>query len=554
MAFRAALVAFGENAAAAPFLGHQFTEIVLREPNTTTDASNPVAVAAVSRDKIIEATDGRDVATNLRKLSQIVLQVDFVDTATKAAIERLYHDGRELYFCPNVGPATRWSFPFQRGLDDFAGRKTLADTRAQKAYYWNDAEKVFRSWAANEPAIDFGGAWTRYLRAQEGQANKASYPHPTSTGHGWTVAFGSAALTYSEDIESPVLEQRTIANQRGVLMVHAAQGGVAAIIRHNSAATLSTTNAVVASLCIAWQGEILVYLQSTASGTIVASTGALTGDGTFQLIKLGGANAPAANQYTVQVAFLNTTAKKQAAIIGPTFIANDFVAAAIPDVEDWNAGAAASDVIAASDSVDNALLDFTFSCFLRWSAYETGIVLMGSGSPFQIYKTAYDAIQVVTQGATSPVTFSNVQAALGVADGWAVGDWIHFVVRGSAAGGIALFVNGRAHSSNGSELWEPGDLDSTLRFGWFLPGSGISHARMDAVAWTDAEIVDHYQTYFERGRGVVEPMFGKVLTIDDLSFTPRAGAGLVQWVGRIVLSELGPREEFAPLQRQEGDV
>lgn len=552
MSFRAALVAFPENAAAAPFLGHQFTEVVLREPGTTTDASNPAVVGVTARDKIIEATDGRDVAVNLRKLSQIVLAIDYVSSETKAALERLYHDGRELYFCPNVGPSTRWSFPLQRSLKDFAGRKTLACARAATAYYWDDVEKVFRSWAANNAAFDFNGAWTRYLRAQEGMVNCSPYPHPAATGHGWTVFTGTATLAYTEDIPSPVLQQRTVANQRGVLKVNPTAVG-AVVLRHTSNATLSTTNSATAALCIAWHGNIVVSLQ-TVGGAVIANSGTITGDGTFRLIKLGAANSPAVNQYVVQVIMTTSGTKLQAALIGPILIASDMVAAALPDIEDWNAGSAASDAITASDSMDHCVMDMTFSCFLRWSQFEAGILSLGAGLAFQLYKTAYDAIIVASPGAASPMTFSNVQAQLGVADGWGVGDWIHFVLRCSHAGGIALFINGRAHPQNGTEPWEPADFDSAMRIGWYLPSGGMSHARLDAAAWSDQDIVDHYHTYFERGRGVVEPMFGKVVSIDEISLTPRVGSGLLQWVGQVVVGELGPDPDLAPLIRQEGDV
>lgn len=554
MSFRAELVAFGEDASAAPFLGHQFTQLILREPDGRTDASNPVNVAAYSRDKIIESTDGRDVATVLRKLSQVVLAVDYLDTATKAKLERLYHDGRELYFCPNVGPSTRWSFPLQRGLADFAGRKTIATNRAQKIFLWDEDEKVFRSWAANTPAIAFGGHWTRCLRTVRGVANAATYPHPTSTGHGWSFLAGSGTLTYTESILSPVLEKRTVANQRGVVACYANAGTIAVLII-DSTATLSTSNSVIANVCVAWQGTAIFVLLPTAGGTIVDSK-QVEGDGTFQFIKLGGTNTDAVNQYRVQVYLVDCGSKKQAAIFGPTMIAS-YVMATSPDRDDWNEGAVAFDLVEHADTVAHLITDFTFSCFFRWAPVRAGLVVIGN-NVLSVQKRVGDEIQVISAGALSPMSWTNVQAQLGAGGKWGVGDWIHLVVRGSGAGGLALFINGEPHPSNGTEPWEPSDTDYRIKlgsaYGDFLPDSGISHVRLDAVAWSDQEIVDHYHTYFERGRGVVEPLFGKVLTIDELSLSPRVGSGLMQWVGRVVLSELGPREEFAPLQRQEGDV
>ena len=550
MAFRATLVAFGEDAAAAPFLGHQFTEIALSEP-TGQDASNPAAVGIVARDRIIEATDGQDTAVTMRKMSDVEFAIDFVNASTKARLERLSHDGRAIYICPNVGPSTRWSLPLQRGLADFAGRKTMGNGRTGIEYCWDETEKVFRSWAAGETPIDFNGRWTRYLRAQEGHANKAAYPHPTSGGHGWSVYLGTATLTYTEEILSPVLRQRTITNQKGVVTCYA-NGGVACIIQHSSAATLSTTYSVTASICAAWTGDALFMLLGTASGTVVAST-TVTGDGTFKLVKLGAANSLAANQYTVRILLVDSGTKKQAMIIGPTLIANAIGTAAIPDVEDWNDGTVSNDNISSSDSNDHILTDFTFSCFLRWSYYQAGVVLLGP-STFQAYKTAYDALVVNSLGATSPMVFSNVQATLGVSGGWNTGDWIHFVLRGSITNGIGLWVNGSPHSLNGTEAWEPADYGSNFRVGWYLPSGGMSHARLDATAWTQQQITDHYHTYFEdRGRGIVEPLFGKVYAIEELRLSPR-GSSPIQWVGTLALRELGADDRFAPMLRQEGDV
>lgn len=552
MAFRATLVSFGEDAVATPFLGHQFTEIAIRQPDGA-DASNPSAISISSRDRIIEATTGRDVAVVRRKLTDLSLSIDFVDAATKARIERLYHDGREIYFCPNVGPSTRWSFPLQRGLADFAGRKTLSNTRSGPAYFWDETERVFRSWAATVSAIDFNGRWTRYLRGQEGHQNKAAYPHPTSTNHGWSATTGSVAFTYTEDILSPVLQQRTVTNQKGVVLCYAA-GGVDVDIKHDSAATLSTTNAVVASVCAAWQG-MASFLLSPTTGGAIAHVRHIQGDGKFQLVKLGGANTAAKNQFRISITFWNTATKKQAMIIGPTFIGNSLSPSSAPPIEDWNTGIVVTDYITSTDSNEHALTDFTFSAFIRWTSYEAGIILMGSGAPFQFSKTAYDALFLTYTGAASPMIWSNVQTTIGAAGGWAVGDWVHLVLRGSDAGGLEIFINGIPHASNGTKEWEPTDYGNQMRLAWFTPSGGVSHARMDAVAWTDAEILDHFHTYFDdRGRGVVEPVFGKVFQISELEFNPRGSSSPMQYIGAMTLSELGPNDDFAGMIRQEGDV
>lgn len=553
MSMRPTLVAFPEDNAAAPFLGFGLTEVVLQRPNGE-DASGLASLAVDPRDKIIEATTGRDVAVDRRKLTQAALDIDFLDTATKAQLERVYHDGRPLYFCPNVGPATRWSFPLQRSLKDFAGRITLANARTGNAYFWDETERVFRSWSVGEPCLDFNGAWTRYLRTQYGYANKANYPHPTSTNHGWTFLTGTGTFVYTEDFPSPVLRQRTIANQRGVVQVFV-NSGSGAIITVTSAATLSTTYAIEASICIAWKGAINVFLNS-AGGTAIASELGIVGDGQFRLIKLGGLNTSAEAQAKLLVQFNDSASVKQSAFIGPIMFAS-YVAASTPDLEDWNDGTAAGDVITASVAKYHGLNEFTFSCFFRWPPLRSGIVSLGADK-LAIRKGSTDTIDVFSQGAASPMQFTNVRTVMGAADGWTTGDWIHLVVRGSSAGGICLFVNGRAHTLNGTEPWEPADHGTALKigsaYGDFLAGSGISHVRMDGVAWSDREVVDHYDTYFGRGRPVVEPLFGKVVQVTELELSPRYGSGLVQWVGRAMIQELGPDDQLAGMIRQEGDI
>jgi hypothetical protein len=554
MAFRGTLVAFREDAAAAPFLGHAFTEVVLQQPDGQ-DASNPSSIVVASRDKLVEATTGRDALIVRRKLTDVSLSIDFLDAATKAKVERLYHDGRPIYFCPNVGPETRWSFPLQRGLADFAGRKTLASARTTTAYFWDAEERVFRSWAQYEPAIDFGGHWTRCLKTSSGYQNKAAYPHPKASGHGWSVSTGSATLTYTEDIPTPVLQQRTVTNERGVVMVHAAAGSTASLV-HDSAAALSTTNAVVMSVCLAFHGTATITFAPTGGGT-AAAAGVFVGDGRWQLIKLGGLNVAASNQYRITVFLSDTGTFKSAMMIGPTMIAN-YPAASTPDLEDWNAGSVSQDLITASDTLDNCLTDFTFSCFFKWPTVRAGLVVIGN-NVLSVQKATSDLINVISAGPASPAAFNNVQATLGVADGWTTGDWIHLVVRGSRADGICLFVNGRGHASNGAEPWEAGDHDYRVKiggaYGDFLPDSGMSHARLDAVAWTDKEIVDHYHTYFDdRGRGIVEPAFGKIFQISEMEFNPRGQSSPMQYTGALTLTEVGPNESFAGLIRQEGDV
>lgn len=552
MAFRASLVAFEENAGAFPYLGLPFTEVVIQQPDGA-DASNPGAIVLESRDSVLEATDGSDGLVVRRKITGVELDVDFVDFATKEALERLKHDGRSIYLCPNVGQQTRWSFPLQRSLLDFLGRKTVACTRASAAYVWDAADQVMRSWDDDEPALSFHGRWLRYLRTGESAANRATKPHPDSTSHGWTNFIGTAAMAYSESVLTPVLARRGITNGKGVLSVYC-DGTLTAGIRHSNGTALSAGSPIGATLLICAQGAITVQLRDSAGGAI-RDTVSFQGTGKWRLITLSHLNSGGATTAVVEVYFLSANGQKQAALVGPIFIGN---CNNLERLNDWHDGTMAADSIAEADTVDHLLTNFTLSWMqMRVDAADQGVCAIGSTNVLEVQWTASDGIQVNSPGATSPVTFTAVSSMSGAL----VGDWTHFVLRGSQADGLELFVNGAAHSNNGAEMWEPADFGHELYIGRIrsvaraLQRGGISHLRLDARAWSDKEVVDHYHTFFsDRGRGIVEPLFGKELHIESLEFEPRTGDGEIQWLARIDLRELGPTDGLAGMIRQEGDV
>ena len=550
MAFKGTLVAFEEEAAAYPYLGFPFKEIVLHQPNGE-DASNPDSISIESRDRVTEGITGSDVAVVRRKLTELILPIDYVDSDTKAEIERLVHDGRPVYFCPNVGPDTLWSFPFQRGLKDFAGKRTLACTRTGDHFVWDATDRVFRVFDDDEPAISFHGHWSRFLRVQSGIDNHLAFPHPNSTLTGWSVSSGTATITYTESIKAPVLSRRAVTNGKGVAFVDVPASG-STVIKNTSAATLSTTLPVVGTVCLAWKGDIYVSLTNPAGTTIYEITGPLTGDGKFQLIKLAGANSDATNQAEIRITFADSALEKQTAFIGPALVGNSVATIA---VDDWHDGTSNPDVISESDTVETLVTDMTVSMFWKLSDYRSAMVQIGSTNFVKITAgSTADSIQVWTMGATSPVTFTLITTTFGVA----IGDWVHLAFVFDDAG-IKLYVNGVAHVLNDTEKWEPITMDKSIDVGLitnlFLTDSGISHLRCDGVAWTAQEVLDHYHTYFaDQGRGIVEPMFGKICRIEEMIWEPRLGSSEIQWVGSLIVKELGPDADLAPLIRQEGTL
>jgi len=550
MPFKPSLVALPVDPTVSPYLGFPLTEIVLEQPSPSTEgAALPALPTPDARDKITEAVEGSDVRINRRKLTDVEFEIDFIDAAKKAEIERLYHDGRSVFLSPNFGPDTMWSFPLQRTTDDFTGNKTMSTVRACKNYEWDVIDKVFRTFDNNEPSIVIHGAWNRYFRSHSANANFATKPHPDSTTTGWAAGFGSPVISYTEDIPTPLLSNRGVTNAKGVTLV--AVPAILSSVIHTSTASLSTTQTVCGSLCIAWKGQIDVKLQDVGGGTVYDGV-TVTGDGTFQLIRLSGANSNASNDAEIQIVFLETATETQIAMIGPVYIGDG--GTSVPGrFPDWNDGTITTDITSETDTVENLLADVTISFFFQWSETDNGFIRFGGTPQVGIIKRAAGNIVVsLTAGNT---TFTNIESEFGIS----AGDWLHCVVT-LGANGRNLYINGQAHSLNVTFTdWNPEHYDEILDLGyfggWVLDESGLSHVRADRREWTQQEVTDHYDTYFKDfGRGIIEPAFGKEMIIDTMEWVPRAGGESNQWLGRIVLRELGIEAEFAGMQTQEGTL
>lgn len=555
MPFRPTLVALSEDATDYPYLGFHVLEIPIMQHNDE-NAGIPKAIGFESRDKFSEGVTGADTKVDRRKLADLEMTIDFVSAEVKAEIERLQLDGRTVYFCPNMNAETRWSFPLQRSLEDFTGNKTLENTRAGDAYLWDPVDKVFRVFDDDEPQLGFHGAWSRFLRTQSNQPNKATNPFPAAVGHGWTVVAGTVTFTYSEDMLTPILSRRSETGSNGVLFCEGA-GGLTASIKHGSVA-ISSTLSVVGSICMAWTGDAVLILKDGASGTTY-DTVLVAGDGTFQLTHLSGINSNAATSAEIVVVLADTNVQDQSIIIASVLISNGRNNTETkPRVIDWSFPTSGNpDLIEETDSVVPLITEGTLTFFAQMADTTVGYVQIGNvGKRLEIFFHEDDHFSIIFTGGTSK-SFSSMTSEFGLV----VGQWYHFALTMGADGGFSLYVNGEAHSTNGSVAFESGYFDSTLVLGFgsggYLDNSGISHLRLDGKEWTQQEVKDHYATYFKgAGRGVVEPLFGKELVIEAIDWVPNtvsdSGAGDVHWRASMVLRELGPVVGLAGLQRQEG--
>lgn len=558
MAFRPTLVALEEVGSSYPYLGLPFTEIALSEPGGA-DASNPHkgGIGIEIRDKITEGVTGADSVVPRRKLTVIELpEVDYVTPDTKAQIERLIHDGRPLYFCPNVGPDTRWSFPLQRSLADFMGRKTVANTRTGALYCWDAADQVMRSWDTDEAAFAFGGAWSRFLRTQSAMVNAASKPHPDSVSTGWSTAVGSPSIAYSESVLTPVLARRGVTNGKGVTAIYCPVGGTAAETIHIATGAISGASPMCCSFLMKHQGSITARLTNSVGAVLGSKT--VQGNGQWHLIQVYYANGTAETTAAIRLVFNETTAKKQAALVGPVFIGNCNSYSMV----DWHSGTADDDLPQATDTVKHLVTDMTVTWFAKRPPIEitgNGYFVIGasSGNWINVGFASGATMSVFNSGPVSPVSFTNIWTLGGVG----YGEWAHFALTFSDDLGIALYVNGVPHAANGTYAWDPIDFLDDLVVGRqtgtvrCLDGAGMSHLRMDARAWSAQEVIDHYDTYFKHfGRGIVEPAFGKVFRIDSVDWSPRFGSGDVQWLASMTLIEVSADENFAGMIRQEGDI
>ena len=547
MPFKPSLVALPVDPTAFPYLGYPLTEIVLEQENGE-GAALPSLPTPDSRDKIIEAVTGSDVRVNRRKLADVEFDIDYISAAKKAEIERLYHDARSIYLSPNFGPDTMWSFPLQRSTDDFSGNKTMSTIRTCENHEWDAIDKVFRSFDDNKPSLVFHGAWSRYFKSRSAYRNYATKPHPDSASTGWAIGSGSPVISYTEDIKTPLLSNRGVTNAEGVTLVTAPSGASLSTIIHISTASLLTTRSIGCCFPMAWKGLVAVSLQDVG-GAAVYDSAALTGDGTFQLIRLSGLNSNASNDAEIKIYFSDTTTENQLAMIGPVSIGNAG-STGIGQFPDWSDGTARlNDLTSETDTIDNIFAEASFSFFFQWSEINNGLVHWGSTPHIKIIKWEIGSIVVgVTAGSKA---FASVDSQFGISKG----DWVHCVVT-LGVNGINLYINGQAHSANGTYQFDPEHYDHSLVLGYYggytLDDSGMSHVRADRKEWTASEVIDHYDTYFKDfGRGVIEPVYGKEMIIDEMEWVPRAGGNSDQWLGRIILRELGVEEDFAPMQRQE---
>ena len=554
MPFKPTIVAMPEDPSESPYLGFPLTEIVLEE-SAAVGAAIPVPPSFDSRDKITESVTGDDVVVARTKVEDIAFDIDYVTTEKKMQLVRLVHDSREVFVCPNVGPNTEWSFPLFRSINDFMGRKTMAITRAESNFFWDDTDKVMRSWDANEACFPLNGHWQRFLRTTYASSNEAERPHPNTTSTGWTTVSGSPTIAYTTDVKTRCLEYRKVTNNTGVTLVTVPSGG-AASIQHTTSVPggLDTTNDVVASVVARWYGTC-VFALIGGSGTGYDSK-AVVGDGTWQIIRLGGANADSSTSAKIQISFASAVSKRQMMLIDTVYIGNDNQATGDPKLLDWHDGTSVQDAIVSSDSNDLLATEITLSFVMKFVEDQRIGILYCSASPqFSAHITSGGVLTWWTGGGSAS-TFSDIGAEFSLSDG----EWIHVVLRGSNSGGVSLFVNTIAHSDNGTDAWEPQNFGSTLKIGQVLTTasldrSGICLLRCDTVAWTTQQIKDHYDTYFEdKGRGVIEPTFGKPMYIESLHLDPVPAAVPIQWRGQIVLRGKGGGEDYASVQRQEGDI
>ncbi len=558
MAFKGTLVARHEIPSAAPYLGHPLTVIDLLQPNGESSVT-PTMPAPESRDRIIEGVTGDDVAVVRRKLVEIDLAIDYISSETKGRIERLYHDGRPLLFCPNFDQETRWSIPFQRSENDFLERATVAVTRSSNAHVWDATDQLMRTWTGTDLPLSFNGHWTRYAGIYDIMINVASDPHPTNASHGWVNVTGSSIFTYTESMLTPVVLQQGVTDEKGVLMVES-PSGVAALIRHIGTG-LTTSLPVGATVLVKAYGQVTVELtESTGAAAIVYDTVSYTGDGTWRLVRLASDNPDSASAMDIHITAEESATADQVIILSSVFIGTTFDEGSFGDWSDGTNGATSVTLSGA----DHMLPAMSFSCLLRRHAGVRQHLLNLNGTDdLSIGWTDLDAIEIYDVGSSVIESFANVGADNGISDG----DWVHLVIQASHADGWELFTNTVAHADNGNSGWDAerygagATLGGASASGSFPPvgaklgAGGMSHARLDGRAWTAAEITDHYNTFFsDRGRGIVEPMFGKTVIIDEFSMIPRGVDNPMQWVGNLVLRELGPDTDFAPLIRQEGDV
>ena len=559
MPFKPTFVSPGEDPGAAPWLGFPRTEIVMEQPNGE-GAATPTGIEYEDRARTSENVIGGDVRFNRRKVVSVSFDIDFIDAAKKAELERLYFDNRDVYLCPNYGVDTRLSIPFQRSENCITGRPG-SYTRTGREYIWDEEDQIMRAWDANDIPLGFHGHWSRYFKTTNGWDNRLAVPHPALAGVGWTVAAGTCTLAYNGEYLSPVMRQRTVTNAEGIMTVDASGGGGTVQIEHATGATLNTTNNVTGNVLIRCQGLITIDLMDVGTATIYDST-TFIGNGRWELIKLDGANSNATNDAKLRITFLGTTStRSQTAFIASSYISNDqgSLGGEVP-VPDWaDAGGLAVGTMTNGDTIDFFNAHWTISFFTKFDEARTGYFTIGSGgASISMRKSGTQQFEIYYPdgaGGTIGAQVNNIDTLFGLSDG----DWFH-VAAINNGNHIRVYINGvtigLTITNPESELIDDWFRIGNVFGGNYMENSGISHWRVDNAAWTTDQLQDHYDTYFESaGRGVIEPAFGRLGYISELNFDgARVGSGQDQWVGSVTWTELETDADFAPIQKQEGDV
>jgi hypothetical protein len=518
----------------------------------------------------------RDTLGSLSRVQRIhargiKLALDKITTLQKRDIELLRESRRPVYFCPNIGRHTTHSFPFTRSEKSLINAAPTV-TRGGNAYVWDEREQVMQKFSANKAAMGFNGHYSRYLRTTFAQANFANRPHPTSAGVGWTLSAGSGSAAYSSAIASPVLAQSNIGGQEGVAVLEA-QTSATKTVFDMSATGLSTTLMLVGSVVIRGYGQVIIYLYSSAT-PVAASV--VTLNGNWQLVKLYGQNLAASTNASIKIEFqdVDTGANQYqcAAQVGPVLITNGNESTAATMTEygaDWvdTSAVGAETLMTTDDEVLGA--ENTVSFITRWSLAQLGFFYLQGTNTWKASKTPTlgspaDALRM-QWGDGIYRTFSTISASVPGMSALAVGDWIHvaFVQSRNVSTGISsgtLYVNGQPHATPITNVGTAGVGGGTNLIigraqgvGQALNDSGLSMFRIDNVAWSPQEVLNHYHTYFSNvGRGVVEPMFGREFSIEHLALEPDGFDNDGQrWSGDLELEQSGINLKVATQQVQE---
>ena len=558
MAFRPTLVAPKRNAAAAPFLGFEVTEIALVQPNNE-NAGIPSLPSPDDRSDIIEGVTGADVKFSKNKKRSIEFDIDYLNESTWQEIQRLYHDDREVYICPNYNAKTMTSLPLQGDLTDVTGNKTWVCARAGTIWKWDAEDEVMRSWASNDAAFPFHGHWLRYWSGDLLQDNHVGTNHPSSTGTGWSIVAGAGSNFYSNVIETPVLSRRGSSTTSGVAVLAGTTGTIARITTNS---TLDSTRSVGVSLLI--QSEALVFVKLLTTTGTTLDTYLHEGGRKWNLVRLSYNNAAALSVFRVEISFL--TSDRSLCYVASCTVDNAQAGTPTPQSapDYYNSTSAVSEVVQTSSGPELYAPALTFSFFMKYTEEDTGIFDeyltapgiairkrdVSGGDKFEVWAPQSGA-------ATQIVNIPNFGSTFGLSEG----DWCHVVVRLRPGAEVSVWVNGKSFGAAGIQGFSA-DLGATWRLGNVFGASGtrrsgISHFRIDRYLWTDQEVIDHYDTYFAApGKAMIQPVFGRLGHIVDMSIDgARSGGNNNEWqfTGSIEWEELTV-EPWAGIRRQEGDV